>query len=282
MALCQTVFFSGGGDALLRQHGGDGIGGFPLKELAVDAFDDLRFLRDDLRQSVGTFAVTQELAVRDADLAVGEPFPLSPGDILGNGTTLLLSQTGHDGDEQFSLGVEGHNVFFLEEALTAGLFQLADGGQAVHGISCKAAYTLGHDQVDFSGKGIPDHAVEAVPALGVDGADALIGVDLHEVPVGVLLDEPDVVIHLGFIRSKLFFAVRGDTGVSGYPAANPLLGRCFGMDIQCGGDDGDIFSFRHGAASFPVFSLRRPGAFPLSNSRYGSGPATASRRWFRP
>lgn len=52
------------GDAFLRQHGGNGIGGFPLKELAVDTFDDLRFLRDDLRQSVGTFAVAQELAVR--------------------------------------------------------------------------------------------------------------------------------------------------------------------------------------------------------------------------
>ena len=28
--------FSGSRDALLRQHGGNGIGGFPLKELAVD------------------------------------------------------------------------------------------------------------------------------------------------------------------------------------------------------------------------------------------------------
>lgn len=274
--------FSGGRDALLRQHGGNGIGGFPLKELAVDAFDDLRFLRDDLRQSVGTFAVAQELAVRDADLTVGEPFSLSPGDILGNGAAFLLGKARHDGDEQFPFGVEGHDVFFLEEALTAGLLQLSDGGQAVHGVSRKAAHTLGHNQVDFSGQGIPDHAVEAVPALGVDGADALIGVNLHEVPVRVLLDELGVVIHLGFIGSKLFFTVRGDTGVSGYPAANPLLGGCFGMDIQCGGDDRNIFSFRHGAASFPVFSLRLPGAFPLSNSRHGSGPATASRRWFRP
>lgn len=108
-----------------------------------------------------------------------------------------------DGDEQFPLGVEGHDIFFLEEALTAGLLQLADGGQAVHGVSREVAYTLGHNQVDFSGKGIPDHAVEAVPALGVDGADALVGVNLHEVPVGVLLDEPGVVIHLGFICMKV-------------------------------------------------------------------------------
>ena len=267
--------FSGGRDTLLRQHGGDGIGGFPLKELPVDAFDNLRFLRNDLRQSVGTFVITQKLAVRDADLTVGEVFPLPPGDIFGDAAAFLLGQTGHDGDEQLPLGVEGHDVFFLEEALTAGLLQLADGGQAVHGISRKAAHTLGHNQVDFSGKGIPDHAVEAVPALGVDGADALIGVDLHEVPVGILLNEPGVVIYLGFIGGELFFTVRGDTGISGYPAANPLLGGCFGMDIQCGWDDRNIFSFRHGAASFPVFSLRRPGAFPLSNSRHGSGPATA-------
>ena len=95
--------FSGSRDTLIRQHGGDGIGGFSLKELAVDAFDDLRFLWDDLRQSVGTFAITQELAVRDADLTVGEPFPLSPGDIFGDAAAFLLSQTGHDGDEQFPL-----------------------------------------------------------------------------------------------------------------------------------------------------------------------------------
>lgn len=166
--------FSGSRDTLLRQHGGDGIGGFPLKELAVDAFDDLRFLRDDLRQPVGTFAVAQELAVRDADFTVGEPFPLSPSDILGNGAAFLLGKARHDGDEQFPFGVEGHDVLFLEEALTAGLFQLADGGQAVHGISRESAHTLGHNQVDFSSQGIPDHAVEAVPALGVDGADALV------------------------------------------------------------------------------------------------------------
>ena len=142
--------FSGSRDALLRQHGGNGIGGSPLKELAVDAFDDLRFLRNDLRQSVGTFAVTQELAVRDADLTVGEPFPLSPSDILGNGAAFLLGKARHDGDEQFPFGVEGHDVLFLEEALTAGLLQLADGGQAVHGISREAAYTLGHNQVHLN------------------------------------------------------------------------------------------------------------------------------------
>ena len=273
---------AGSGDSLLRQHGGNGVGGFPLKKFTVDTPDDCRLLRNDLRQTICTFAIAQKLAVRDADFPVGEALSLPPGNIFGDAAAFLLGKTRHDGDEQVPFGVECHDILFLEEALTASLLQLADGGQTVHGVSGETADGFGHDQVDLSGKGIPDHPVKAVAMFGVDGTDTLVGIDLHEVPIRIFPDEFGVIVHLGFVGSELFFAVRGDTGVSGYPAANPLLGGCFGMDIQCGGDDGDIFSFRHGAASFPVFSLRRPGAFPLSNSRHGSGPATASRRWFRP
>ena len=273
---------AGSGNPLLRQHGGNGVGGFPLKKFAVDTPDDLRLLRNDFRQTIRTFAIAQKLAVRDADFPVGEALSLPPGNIFGDAAAFLLGKARHDGDEQFPFGVEGHDILFLKEALATGLLQLADGGQTVHGVSGETADGFGHDQVDLSGKGIPDHPVKAVTVFGVDGTDTLVGIDLHEVPIRIFPDEFGVIVHLGFVGSELFFAVRGDTGISRYPAANPLLGRCFGMDIQCGGDDGDIFSFRHGAASFPVFSLRRPGAFPLSNSRHGSGPATASRRWFRP
>lgn len=179
-------------------------------------------------------------------------------------------------------GVECHDVLFLEEALTAGLFQFADGGQTVHSVPGKTADGLGDDKVDLPGKGISDHTIEAVPVLGVDGTDTLIGIDLHEVPIRIFPDELGVIVYLGFIGSELFFAVRGNTGISRYPAAYPFRGRCFGMDIQRGGDDGDIFSFRHGVYSFPVFFLRQICAFPPSSSRHGSGPATVLRHRFRP
>lgn len=275
-------FLAGSGDSLLRQHGGNGVGGFSLEQLPVDAPDDLRFLRYDLRQSVGTFAVTEELSVGNADFAVREPLPLSPCDILGDAAALFLRKARHDGDKQFPFGIEGHDIFFLEEAFTAGFFQPADGGQAVYGVPGEAADGLGDDKVDLPGKGIPDHTIEAVPVLGVDGTDALVRVDLDEIPVRIFPNKLGVVIHLCFIRGKLLFTVRRDTGVGGHPAAHPFCGGRFRMDIQCGRDDRDIFSFRYDAASFPVSSLRRSGAFPLSNSRHGSGPATAVRRWFRP
>ena len=192
-------FLAGSRDSLLRQHGGNGVGGFSLEQLPVDAPDDLRFLRHDLRQSVGTFAVTEELSVGNADLAVGEPLPLSPCDIFGDTAALFLRKARHDGDEQFPFGVEGHDIFFLEEAFAAGFFQSADGGQAVHGVTGKAADGLGDDKVDLPGKGIPDHTIEAVPVLGVDGTDALVRVDLNKIPVRILLNEFCVIVHLCFV-----------------------------------------------------------------------------------
>lgn len=176
-------FLAGSGDFLLRQHGDNGVGGFSLKKFAVDTPDDLRLLRNDLRQTIRTFAIAQELAVRDADLPIGEALSLPPGNIFGDAAAFLLGKARHDGDEQFPFGVEGHDILFLKEALATGLLQLADGGQTVYGVSGETADRFGHDQVDLSGKGIPDHPVKAVAVFGVDGADTLVGIDLHKVPI---------------------------------------------------------------------------------------------------
>ena len=54
------------------------------------------------------------------------------------------------------------------------LFELSDGGQAVHGVSGEAADGLGYDQVDFSGQRVRDHLIEAIPVAGVQAADALV------------------------------------------------------------------------------------------------------------
>lgn len=54
------------------------------------------------------------------------------------------------------------------------LFQLPDGGQAVHGIAGKATDRLGDDEIDMSGQGISDHFIEAIPVRRIRSADALI------------------------------------------------------------------------------------------------------------
>ena len=79
------------------------------------------------------------MAIRQADLPIGESLSLAPRDVLRNGAALLLRQRGHDGNQQFALAVQGVDVLLLEVDLHALLLQLADGHQAVYGIPGKAA-----------------------------------------------------------------------------------------------------------------------------------------------
>ena len=82
------------------------------------------------------------MTVWHRDFAISEAFPLSPGHILRNAATFLLGKTGHNGDQQLSLGVQGVDVFFLEVDLHTFFLQFTDGGKAVHGISGETADAL--------------------------------------------------------------------------------------------------------------------------------------------
>ena len=207
-----------GRDGPPRQPLGDGVGGKATHEHPVDVPDDLRLLRDYLWKPIRSFFVPKEMAVWQADLSIREPLSLAPGDVLGYGATLLLGQTGHDGEQQLALAVEGVDVLLLEEALAAGVLELADDGEAVHGVAGEAADGFGDDEVYLSIQGIRHHAVEAVPVLGVQAGDTLVRIDAHELPVGVGLDVLGVVVHLGLIAGILLIAVRGHTGVPGHTA----------------------------------------------------------------
>jgi hypothetical protein len=76
--------------------------------------DNDRFFRHDFGKAVRTFAVTKELLVWEADLAVCKAFPLSLGDIFGNGTAFFLGKARHDGQQQFTLAVKGVDVLFFK------------------------------------------------------------------------------------------------------------------------------------------------------------------------
>ena len=178
----------GGGDSLLSQKFCNGITGFALHKQTVDQSDGFRFLRYDLRQTIGTLAVSKELTVGNADLAICKTLSLAPSDIFGDTTAFFLCKAGHDGDEQFTFAVQCPDVFFLKIHLNTCILQLADGGEAVDGVPGKATHALGHDQVDLTIQGILHHAVESVALLGVGGGDTLVSVDLHELPVGSTVD----------------------------------------------------------------------------------------------
>ena len=107
------------------------------------------------------------MAIRQADLSIGETLSLAPGDVLRNGAALLLRQRGHDGDQQFALAVQGVDIFLFKIDLHALLLQLADGHQAVYGVPGKPADGFRHDEVDFPIERIPYHLVETLALFGV-------------------------------------------------------------------------------------------------------------------
>ena len=86
-----------GGDALRCEGLGDEIGSFPRHEKAVNPPNNGGLLLNDDRDVIRSLFVAEELLVRQADLSIGEPLSLAPGDVLRNGAALLLGQRGHDG-----------------------------------------------------------------------------------------------------------------------------------------------------------------------------------------
>ena len=86
-------FAARGGDAFGFQQLADVADGFSSHEQSVDSPDNLGLLRINLRQTIRSLAITQELFIGHADLAVSEPLPLSPGNIFRNGSAFLLALT---------------------------------------------------------------------------------------------------------------------------------------------------------------------------------------------
>ena len=127
-----SSLFRRGGDTVLRETGGDVIGGFSRQKFCVDAPDDHRFLLYDLHLTIRrAFFVAEEVGVSQTHLAVCEPLALAPRGVVTDIPGLLLGKTGHDGDEQFTLGVQCVNIFLLEVNLHTFFLQFANGGRTV-------------------------------------------------------------------------------------------------------------------------------------------------------
>lgn len=101
------------------------------------------------------------MAVGKMYFAIRESLAHAPGDILGDGAGFFLTQAAHNADQQFSAAVEGVNVFLLEEAFYAMLFQCTDGGQGIDRVSGEAGNAFCYNQVDFTCQGVGDHLLEA-------------------------------------------------------------------------------------------------------------------------
>ena len=68
----------------------------------------------------------------------------------------------------FELSSRRQDAVIQELLGDAGFLEPADSGQTVHRVLGKPADVIGHDEIDFPGQRILDHALEALSALGAD------------------------------------------------------------------------------------------------------------------
>ena len=156
-----------GGNTVLLQLPLDLSQGAAVQIPMVNAADDLRFLRYDLRLSVRPLPVSQHLFVLEGDLSRLRLFALllAPDDILADGFALRLGKAAEQGDEKFAGFREGVDVFLLEVHPNAVCFQEPHRIQAIHRVSGKAGEGLGDDEVDVSPLAGGDHLVELRPVF---------------------------------------------------------------------------------------------------------------------
>ena len=152
-----------GGNTVLVQLPLDLSQGAAVQIPVVNAADDLRFLRYDLRLSVRPLPVSQHLFVLEGDLSCLRALLLSPCDILAERLGFRLGEAAEQGDEKFAGFREGVDVFLLEVHPNAVCFQEPHRIQTIHRVSGKAGEGLGDDEVDVSPLAGGDHLVELRP-----------------------------------------------------------------------------------------------------------------------
>ena len=205
----------GGLDAFIHEVLRDLPVGLPGEEESVNQADDGGFLLDDLGLAVRAFFVAEESFVRHEEFAVGEALAVAPGDVGADVLAFLLGHAGQDGNDELAVGVHGVDILGLEENVHAFGLELMDGVQGIDGVAREAADTFDDNHIDLARKGVVDHAVEVVALFQAGAGKALIGVDLDELPVRVLVDQLGVVVDLGLIAGQLLGVAGGDPGVPG-------------------------------------------------------------------
>ncbi len=193
------------------------------------------------------------------------PHPDAGAHIAGVGGGLHLGEGRVDGGGLLGGQLPGVHVLLLEVDGDAQPQQLPHKVQGVLGVPGEPGDGLDQDAVDFSGPAVRHHPVELVPLPGAQAGNALVRVDVGQLPVRVLPDMAGVVVHLGQIGVELVRRVAADPGVGGHPELGLFLGG--------GADDGHFYLVLHGASSFPATTIPQPRPYSYLGiaTRSGAG-----------
>ena len=150
-------------------------------------------------------------------------------DTAGKLTKLVLRNTGHNGQPQLRIVIEGVDVVVLEKHPHAATQKLTGVLNGVQGVTGKTGDLFGDDQIEHPCSGIIHHPVEILPLLCGNAGKTFINIAGNEGPVGIALDQILIIRDLVAQRVQLFVTLRGYAGVVSYPQRD-IINR---FDSQC-------------------------------------------------
>ena len=90
--------------------------------------------------------------------------------------------------------------------------------QFIDRVSCKSADRLRDDVIYFPGQRIVDHRHELFSFFRAQTGDAVVGINLHKLPIRSVTDVPGIIIDLCVVAACLFIRIGRDAGVCCYTA----------------------------------------------------------------
>ena len=124
-------------------------------------------------ENIGAFGDARFKALADAPLGVLRQRP-----------AFFLRKRRQYGQQHLRKGRARVDVLLLKEQLYAKALQVADMLQAFQRIAGKTRYALGDDVIDLARLTIADHSLELRPLFYPCSGDALIRIDVHQLPIG--------------------------------------------------------------------------------------------------
>lgn len=103
----------------------------------------------------------------------------------------FLRHCSHKGEGHFAVRIKSKDPFRFKTNPYRRLkfFQLPDVANTVHNISGESGNAFGDDHIDLSLITIFNHTEERFTVIQGGAANSFIGIDLHQFPVGMAVDE---------------------------------------------------------------------------------------------
>ena len=144
------------------------------------------------------------------------PHPVAPPHLLGDGFAFLLRQRCEDGGKHLAGALCRIDLLFLEQDADAESCQLSHRLQTLLGVAAEAGDGLDEDAVNAPLSAVLHHPQEVLTLVNGCAGDALIGIDICQLPVWVSCDELGEVGILCREGMCLILGVGTDAGVGGH------------------------------------------------------------------